>query len=485
MQAMDYNSGNEGVNRGMPMNQGMPQGQGMPPKQGMPMNQGMPPRQGMPMNQGMPPGQGMPPRQGMPMNQGMPPGQGMPPRQGMPMNQGMPPRQGMPMNQGMPPGQGMPPRQGMTMNRDMSSGRGMPYRGSAEGSDKPLEPKPRMRSMNPLPPENDEGSPRSRGSRLFDGDDDGNRVRSGRPGIGLGNVIPQGFIEGLTNVSGIVYGAILCICLLIALIAYGTTHKASGKSYNIPTDMLTYNGLFRDIYENAITGGLNNKPAAPMYDEDGTEIPAAPTAIGEETAPGMGSQNTTASDTQGAGTAAEGTESTTSGAAMVVDSGSGSDGYKQAESYKELLTQLETAIASGDTAFVGTKLAYEDENGNLKGYPQSVVDHFVTYMSTNSDKRTALMTELGNDKYSAQNGSAFIVKLPYIKFVVNMGYDNTTISLPGFSDQVVNAGQSADIAPLLPCMYTLTINNPEWSEVVTRDIEANVNESTISINIKP
>ena len=106
-------------------------------------------------------------------------------------------------------------------------------------------------------------------------------------------------------------------------------------------------------------------------------------------------------------------------------------------------------------------------------------------MSTNSDKRSALIAELGNDKYSAQNGSAFIVKLPYIKFVVNMGYDNTTISLPGFSDQVVNAGQSADIAPLLPCMYTLTINNPDWSEAVTRDIEANVNESTISINIKP
>ena len=170
---------------------------------------------------------------------------------------------------------------------------------------------------------------------------------------------------------------------------------------------------------------------------------------------------------------------------MVVDSGSGTDGYKQAESYNELLTQLETAMASGDKAFVGTKLAYEDESGNLKGFPESVVDHFVTYMSTNSDKRSAFINELSNDKYSGQNGSAFVVKLPLIKFVVNMGYDDTTISLPGFSDQVVNAGQSADIAPLLPCMYTLTISNPAWSEPVTRDIEANVNEATISINIKP
>ena len=95
------------------------------------------------------------------------------------------------------------------------------------------------------------------------------------------------------------------------------------------------------------------------------------------------------------------------------------------------------------------------------------------------------MEQLKDDKYSAQNDGAYIVKLPFIKFVVNMGYDDTTISLPGFSDQVVNAGQSADIAPLLPCMYTLSISNPDWSEPVTRDIEANVNEATISINIKP
>ena len=95
------------------------------------------------------------------------------------------------------------------------------------------------------------------------------------------------------------------------------------------------------------------------------------------------------------------------------------------------------------------------------------------------------MTELSDDKYSGQNGSAFVVKLPIIKFVVNMGYDNTTVSISGFSDQLVNAGQSADIAPLLPCMYTLTISNPEWPESTTRDIEANVSEPTISINIKP
>ena len=456
-EAMDYNSGNAGMNQGMPQGQGMPMNQGMPPGRGMPMNQGMPPGRGMPMNQGMPPGRGMP------MNQGMPQGQRMP------MNQGMPQGQGMPMNQGMPPGQGMPyrgaPRGGMPVNGVPAS------QGEPAG-------RARIKSRNPLPPETDE-RPRNRENRLFDED---NKPGTGRGPGGLAAAIPSGFAEGLSGVSGIVYGAILCVCLLISLIAYGTSHKGAGKAYNIPTDMITYNGLFRDIYENALAGNLGkSKTAAPMYNEDGTEVPAAPTAVGEKTAPGQGGQDSASSG----GTASGSSDASTSGAAMVLDSGSGTEGSKQAESYKELISQLEAAIASGDTAFVGTKLAYEDESGNLKGYPQSVVDHFVTYMSTNSDKRDALMTELSNDKYSAQNGNAFVVKLPLIKFVVNMGYDDTTVSLPGFSDQVVNAGQSADIAPLLPCMYTLTISNPAWSESVPRDIEANVNESTISINIKP
>lgn len=306
-------------------------------------------------------------------------------------------------------------------------------------------------------------------SRLFDKEEDeGNRRFT----------IPSGITAGIAGFAGYIYGGILLLCLMIALIVYGKDHHgSSGKKYSIPTDMITYTGVFRDLYESAASGALASSMAkdGTLYNDDGTEVPAAPTAIGEQTNPATDGVYSTTGTSGGS----------TSGATMELDNGGGTGNYSQAESYKELLTQIESAIASGDTDFIGRKFAYEDEDGNLKGYPQSVVDHFVTYMSTNSDKREALMTELGSDKYQGQNEDAFIVKLPYIKFVVNMGYDNTTISLPGFSDQVVNAGQSADIAPLLPCMYTLSISNPEWSEPVTRDIEANVNEATISINIKP
>ena len=459
---MDYNNANNGMNMMNPNNSG----QGMP-MQGVP-GQGMPgqrmPMQGVP-NQGIP-GQRMP-LQGAP-NQGMP-GQRMP-MQGAP-NQGMPgqrmPVQGVP-NQGMP-GQRMP-MQGAPNQR--ISGQRSPVNASAQPG--------AMQRRFPLGGANETGSrtaldedngPDNRKSRLF------GEEKTGRSG---GSVLPQGLAAGISGLTGYIYGGILLLCLVIALIAYGRGHHGtSGKKYSIPVDMITYTGIFRNIYEKAASGALGSTQAdsGVLYDDDGTEVPAAPTAIGE--APGSGTDNTS-----GAGTSTAG-DGSASGATMALDSGEGTANFSQATSYKELLTQVESAIASGDTDFIGRKFAYEDEDGNLKGYPQSVIDHFVTYMSTNSDKRSAFMAELESDKYQGQNEDAFVVKLPYIKFVVNMGYDNTTISLPGFSDQVVNAGQSADIAPLLPCMYTLTISNPEWSEPVTRDIEANVNEATISINIKP
>ncbi len=302
------------------------------------------------------------------------------------------------------------------------------------------------------------------------------RTNEGRKGPGPISIsLPEGLTAGISTFSTYIYAGILVLCLIISLVAYGKNHKGEGggRSVSAPPDMLTYSGIFKNAYEAAASGSISDTKAGVLYNDDGTEVPAAPTAVGEEVP--------SATDSAEDALASSG-DSSDAGSS---DSSSSSGSYGTAESYKELLTQLESAIAAGDTAFVASKMAYEDESGTLKAYPQTVVDHFVSYMSSNTDKLSSLMVDLSNDKYSGQNDGDFIVKLPYIKFVVNMGYDNTTVSLPGFSDQVVNAGQSADIAPLLPCMYTLTISNPDWNDVVTRDIEANINESTISINIKP
>ncbi|MCR5507299.1 MAG: hypothetical protein K6F34_01295 [Lachnospiraceae bacterium] len=453
---MDYNNDTSRINQGMQR-----------PGTNGPMNPGMPP-QGMPM-QGMPGGMQRPGTNG-PMNPGMPP-QGMPggmqrPGTNGPVNPGMPP-QGMPM-QG-PAGRN--PRS-VGMNTDDISAR---LAKGIEGRINSNNNEPDRKERHGLSIEKDLTADRSAGFKQF-GEGMMQKFASFR--------IPSGVIEGISGASHLIFGAILVLCLIIALIAFGKGHGSSRRSYNIPTDMTTYSGIFLNAYNKAVAGSLTGAgtPAPEtLYDEDGTEVPPAPTAIGEDPF-----NSDTGSDTSDTGSDAQDdssypvSDSEVTGAAMVLDSGTSGP-----RSHKDLLSELDSAIGSGDIKSVGGKMAYEDENGNLKGYPESVVSHFISYMSANSDKKSALMAELSDEKYSAQHDEAYVVKLPLIKFVVNMGYDNTTVSISGFSDQVVNAGQSADIAPLLPCMYTLTISNPEWPEATTRDIEANVSEPAISINIKP
>ncbi len=439
---MDYNNGNQNNNMRPPMmgNPGMPQS-------GMPQS-------GMPQ-----PGMGRP-------GVGQP-GMGMPnPGVGNPgyVNPGM---QRPPMGN---PGMGYP---NPGMQRPPMGNPGMRNPNAGNPSKADIASSRLAHEIEKSVGRNSGADPGS--SRLRPGT--GVRKAGARTGNGIGSIIPKDIMEGISGFSPYIYGGILVLCLVFSLIAYGRTHKGgTGKTVSVPVEMITYTGIFRDAYEAASAGQLAKAGTGTLYDDDGTEVPPAPTAAGEE---GPSATDMAASDSG----SASGDSGTSEGSDISSSDSSGN--FSSAESYKELLDQIEKAIATGDTQFIANKMAYEDENGTLKAFPQTVIEHFVSYMSANPDKRGTLMADLSSDKYSGQNDGEFIVKLPYIKFVVNMGYDNTTISLPGFSDQVVNAGQSADIAPLMPCMYTLTISNPDWNDVVTRDIEANINESTISINIKP
>ena len=168
---------------------------------------------------------------------------------------------------------------------------------------------------------------------------------------------------------------------------------------------------------------------------------------------------------------------------MLLDQGEGASGYENAASHEELVTQLDNALASGDYSFVGMKLAYKDDYGDLQGYPQSVVSYFTDYMAQNAEKRAEFISKIKDESYSGKNDSAFIIVLPVIRFTVNMAYDNTTVSVPGFGDQIVNSGQSAVIKPLLPCMYSVTLSNDQWSAPVTKEIETNLDELSYSLSV--
>lgn len=267
---------------------------------------------------------------------------------------------------------------------------------------------------------------------------------------------------GILDFAWIAFAAILGICVLVAVLVYNNNaYKREGYSY--PTYVFTMNGVLNQIHDDYAKGGLGSAYRTQTSDSSEEEIDKE-NLLGEVT-----NESTL--------------PNTTTGATMTLDTGSTYGDYQIATSYDELMTQLEKALSSNDFGFVGMKLAYTDEStGDLIGYPQSVVEHFTQYMSENADKRDIFMNEIKDeDTYMVKNQSAYLVKLPILKFTINMGYDNTTLSISGFSDKQMNAGQSAVVSPMLPCMYTITVSTDGGSQ--SSDVECDMSEGNLQVNI--
>ncbi len=275
---------------------------------------------------------------------------------------------------------------------------------------------------------------------------------------------------GILDYAWIAYCAVLAIAVMTAMIAYGRSVGKSREGIYYPNNVFTITGVVKDIFDDYRNGGLGSGHSA----ADTSETAAAP-------AQGAASSEDNTS-LLGESTGSVSPNSTT-GATMALDVGDSTGSYPEAASYEELLTQLDSALAANDVEFVGSKLAYEDEESkNLIGYPQSVVEHFTQYMADNSDKRETFLAGIKDESsFSAKNGSAYLVKLPLLQFTINMGYDGTTISISGFSDQTMDSGQSAIVSPLLPCMYTIHAETAKGSQ--TSEVECNMNEGNLKINI--
>ncbi|MCR5686975.1 MAG: hypothetical protein K6G58_03035 [Lachnospiraceae bacterium] len=273
---------------------------------------------------------------------------------------------------------------------------------------------------------------------------------------------------GILDYAWIAYCLVLAIGLTTALVAYGKGGSA-GEGIYYPTNVFTITGVVKDIYSDYYNGGL------------GTAYAAAPA---KNTADAVGTETSDDPNNTLLGETVESTvPNSTTGATMTLDVGSSYGSYSNAASHEELLEQLDKAMAANDFEFVGMKLAYEDdETKTLIGYPQSVVEHFTKYMADNPDKRANFLAEVKDGStFSVKNGSAYLLKLPLLQFTINMGYDGTTISISGFSDQTMDSGQSAVVSPLLPCMYTIHAETAKGSQ--TSEVECNMNEGNLKINI--
>lgn len=277
--------------------------------------------------------------------------------------------------------------------------------------------------------------------------------------------------SGILDYAWILFSVILLICVSVAMISYSRDSKKV-EGYVFPVNIPTVSGVVNDIFEEYRAGGLGSKYAqfgSGSESEEGSEE----TNIPEEDYSGMlGEENKT-----------NAMPNTTTGATMKLDDGTTESGTPQATDFAGFITQIQDALTKGDVNYIGSKFCYEDEtSGELIGYPQSVVEHFVTYMQNNSDKRETFISSINDEAtFKATNGSAMVLKLPILKFTVNMGYDNTTLSISGFSESVMNSGESAVVSPLLPCMYTIGVSTDSGSQ--SSEVECNMNEGNLQINI--
>ncbi len=285
-------------------------------------------------------------------------------------------------------------------------------------------------------------------------------------------------LAGILDYAWIVYMVLLFACVMTAVLYYNSHHKVV-NGYSFPNDMITSSGVINNIFDDYFVGGALGSGAGFAKHLPGNTAAASEPS---DSVPSDSQDSTSAITDENGNPITSSAPNTTTGAAMALDTGGDYGNYTAAASHSEVLTQLQGAIASGDIGFVGRKLAYKDETtGNLYGYPQSIVEHFTEYMQNNPDKLTAFIAAVGPENYAGENEGAHIIVLPLIRFTVNMGFNNTTLSISGFSDRLLNAGDSATLCPLLPCMYTIKVSND--AGIQTSEIEANLKEGNLKINI--
>ena len=281
----------------------------------------------------------------------------------------------------------------------------------------------------------------------------------------------------LDSYGWIIYIGILSVCVIVTLIASGVKPRGSGYTY--PMNVITISGVVNTSYEHRM--GIKGPFGLTNYD-------GIPSTSSEMTTTDDGNMKyVDAVDPNSL------TDLGSDGEAATLDNGSMQiPGITPATSHSELVSQIQTALSGGNYSFISAKFAYEDEQtGQLDAYPMSQVKHFCEYMSANPDKITSFISNISSEEYSAMNGSAYVLKLPVMKFTVKMGastdsfvLDNTVVSVSGFSDVIVNGNQNAAIYPLLPCMYTVTLTNNAWATPSqSQEIEATLGEGNLEIKV--
>lgn len=163
------------------------------------------------------------------------------------------------------------------------------------------------------------------------------------------------------------------------------------------------------------------------------------------------------------------------------------DQEPQAESYSQLLVQLEDALRSQDTAFLSEKLVYKDGSGTFQKYPESQMTGFAQYMEEYPSEREKFLTNIQEeDVYGARKDGSYVVALPVIYFAITTDTDNTTIVVDTFPSSIMERKDTLSKGPLLPMVYKIRASNSAWTSEISQDVEVKLENGgqNMSVEIK-
>lgn len=271
---------------------------------------------------------------------------------------------------------------------------------------------------------------------------------AGKTTVSYSNYAYNGPKQGIdATLGGIIFSVLLVIAVVSACIYYFV--GADQAPYAYPSNVVTIEGVLSDLYASSATG---------MGDVNG--------------------------DTLNTGTASELASDTSTVSDPLTTVPAVPSSYPEATSHAELLTQIDTALSTGDTAYVLTKLLCKEGTDTFTGYSQNTVNAFVSYMMANPDKRSAFITSVADaNAYSKENEGVFYLALPKISFILKVAYADTTMSVATFDDVVVNGTDTVELAPLLPMTYSIKAANATWPTPLETVVDVTLTKPTVDIKI--
>lgn len=245
---------------------------------------------------------------------------------------------------------------------------------------------------------------------------------------------------------GVLLGmAVLCTCLYVK--------GQNDRSMTFPSEAVTIDGVVTDVYlgKNGISHTVSTDSIQPSK---------------------------TAS-VSGATVSSESVSQISVSQGMVLNQEAS---FTEAANYSQLITQIQSAIETGNINFLKEKLRFKNGDNKYDSYDDSHLGKFVEYLTANTGEKEAFINTIaGGAVYSATVDGKYIVALPIVSFAITSDMENTTITLDNFEGAVIGTKDVFTRGPLLPMEYKVTAENSGWPEKQEKKVKVDLTNAQFSV----